>query len=214
MQRHKPGTLYDGSQKACGPDQIYNEHLKDTSPTLKGVWTNLFNECLKQGKIPAAWRLATLKVLHKGKGKVSDPHAYSGIAPECTAVKLLSSILTKRLYMMTENALLDEQFGFRRERSTLQAANCLKEDIEEALRHPRGKLHAIFIDHTKAFDLINRTLLVKKLEKKIGRNYAIKLLRNILGKNFIHIDDTIAKSQPLQQKNGYSKETPSACYCI
>jgi hypothetical protein len=86
--------------------------LKDTTPTLKGVWTNLFNECLKQEKIPDAWQLATLKVLYKGKGEVSDPNAYRGIALECTAFKLLSSILKKRLYMMTENTLPDEQFGF------------------------------------------------------------------------------------------------------
>jgi hypothetical protein len=161
-----------------------NEHLKDISQTLKGVWTNLFSECLKPDKIPAVWRLATLKVLYKGKGEVSDPHAYRGIALECTAFKLLSSILTKRLYMMTETALPDEQFGFQRGRSTLQAASCQKEDIEEALRHPRGKLHATFIDYTKAFDLINRTLLIEKLEEKLGRNSITKLLRNILGKKF------------------------------
>jgi hypothetical protein len=84
--------------------------------------------------------------------------------------------------MMTENALPDKQFGFRKGRSALQAASCLKEDIEEALRHPRGKLHAIFIDYTNAFDLINRTLVIEKLEEKIGRNYTTKLLRNILEK--------------------------------
>jgi hypothetical protein len=72
--------------------------------------------------------------------------------------------------MMTENTLPDEQFSFRRGRLTLQAASCLKEDIEEGLRHPRGKLQAIFIDYTKAFDLINRTLFIEKLEVRIGKN--------------------------------------------
>jgi hypothetical protein len=85
---------------------------------------------------------------------------------------------------MTENTLPDEQFGFRRGRSTLQAASCLKEDIEVALRHPRGKLHAIFIDYTKAFDLINRTLLIEKLEERTGKNHTTELLRNILREKF------------------------------
>jgi hypothetical protein len=169
---------------------------------LKGEWTNLFNECLKQGKIPAAWRLATVKVLYKGKDEASDPHAL-----ECTAFKLLSSILMKRFCVMTENRLSDEQFGFRRGRSTLQAASCQKEDIEEVLRHPRGKLHAVFMDYMKAFDLINRTLLIEKLEEKIGRNYTTKL-RNILGKNVMQIDDTITRSQPLQQMNGVLQGDP------
>jgi hypothetical protein len=87
-------------------------------------------------------------------------------------------------------------------RSTLQAVSCLKEDIKEALRHPGDKLHAIFIDYTKAFDLINRTLLIEKLEERIGKNHTTKLVRNILRENSIQINDTIAKSQPLQQTNG------------
>jgi hypothetical protein len=48
-------------------------------------------------------------------------------------------------------------------------ASCLKEDIEKALRHPRGKLHEIFVDYTKALHLINRTLLLEKLERKKNR---------------------------------------------
>jgi hypothetical protein len=46
--------VYLKNRKECGPDEIYNEHLKDTTPTLKGVWTTLFNENVKQEKIPAA----------------------------------------------------------------------------------------------------------------------------------------------------------------
>jgi retron-type reverse transcriptase len=110
--------------------------------------------------------------------------------------------------MLTENTLPDEQFSFQRGRSTLQAASCLKEDIVEALRHPRGKLHAIFIDYTKAFNLINRTLLIEKLEERIGKNHTTKLLRNILTKNSIQTDDTVAKSQPLQQMNGTLQRHP------
>jgi hypothetical protein len=48
---------------------------------------------------------------------------------------------------------------------------------------------------------MNRTLLIKKLEERTGKKYTTKLLRNILGKIFIQIDDTIATSQTLQQTN-------------
>ena len=39
-------------------------------------------------------------------------------------------------------------------KSTLHAVKCLKEEIEDALTHPRDKLLAVFVDFTKAFDLI------------------------------------------------------------
>jgi hypothetical protein len=86
------------NRKTCGPGQIYNEHFKDTTPALKGVWTNLFNECLKQGKIPDAWQLATLEVPYKEKGEVSDPKAYRRIALECTAFKLVVHPNQETLY--------------------------------------------------------------------------------------------------------------------
>ena len=39
-------------KKACGLDMIYNEHLKKAAPILAGAWTELFNECVQQGRIP------------------------------------------------------------------------------------------------------------------------------------------------------------------
>ena len=69
--------------KACGPDMLYNEHLKDTAEHLKTAWTAFYNKCLEEGQIPENWRLATLKGLYKGKGNASDPQSYRGIALEC-----------------------------------------------------------------------------------------------------------------------------------
>ena len=70
---------------------------------------------------------------------------------------------------MTEKFIPEEQFGFRKGKSTLHAVKCLKEEIEYVLRHPRGKLHAVFVDFTKAFDLINRSMIIDKLESYIGK---------------------------------------------
>ena len=36
--------------KACGPDEIYNEQLR--RPMMFEAWTELFNECMLQGTIP------------------------------------------------------------------------------------------------------------------------------------------------------------------
>jgi hypothetical protein len=52
--------------------------------------------------------------------------------------------------------LPDKQFGFIPGRSTLHAISNLLRNIEDALRWPKGKLYAIFIDYTKAFDLLGR----------------------------------------------------------
>jgi Reverse transcriptase (RNA-dependent DNA polymerase). len=106
----------------------------------------LIIECLRRGSIPDGWRGSIVKMLYKGKGKLDNPNAYRGIALECTLFKIMTKILTERLTDLTDNHIPEQQFGFRRGRSTLQAVRCLQQDIEEALRLPRRKLHVIFIE--------------------------------------------------------------------
>lgn len=136
--------------KAYRPDQICNEHLKVVLPLLKETWTSLMNECLKRGRIPEGWWKSNIKMLYKGKGNLGDTNAYRGIALECALFKIMTGILTKRLTALTDHHIPDQQFGFRRGRSALHAVNCLLQDIEEALRMPRGKLHVLFIEFSKA----------------------------------------------------------------
>jgi hypothetical protein len=108
------------------------------------------------GTIPQKWRPSVVKFFYKGKGDINDTNKYQGISLECSPFKVLERLLTKRLQTITENVLPDEQFSFRPGRCTLQAVTNLLNDIEDALRWPEGKLYMIFIDYTKAFDLLNR----------------------------------------------------------
>ena len=138
---------------------------------IQDAWTILINECLRRGSIPDGWRGSTVKMLYKGKGKVDDPNTYRGIALECALFKIMTKILTQRLTDLTDYHIPEQQFGFRRGRSTLHAVRCLQQDIEEALRLPRRRLHVIFIDFSKAFETVNRKLLVTKLEHLLGKEH-------------------------------------------
>jgi hypothetical protein len=76
-----------------------------------------------------------------------------------TIFKVFTRIVTSRLYKRTEQKIPEEQFGFRKGRSTLHASANLLEDIQEALRHHKGKLYAVFMDYKKAFDLLDRKVI-------------------------------------------------------
>jgi hypothetical protein len=65
------------------------------------------------------------------------------------------------------------QFSFRRGRLTLQAVHNLLNDTEEALRLPGGKLLAVFVDFSKAFNILNGAKLLMKLEHVLGLDHAI-----------------------------------------
>lgn len=90
----------------------------------------------------------------------------------------------------------------------MHAINNLLSDIQVALRHPKGKLYTIFIDFKKAFDLLDRQIIMKKLETIIGDNYLTHIIRCIMTVNRVTIDDNVTTSTPIVQTNGVLQGDP------
>lgn len=201
--------LESKKKKAPGPDGIANEHLKSSLEQMNTLWTKLFNKCLERGDIPKCWRYSKIKILYKGKGSTEDPNSYRGIALENNGFKVFTKILCNRLTELVDNSIPDSQFGFRRGRSTLHAVRNLLTDIDDALRKEKGKFFAVFIDFNKAFDLLDREILITKLERLIGReNYLTIIIRNILSDTRVVIDDGITTSNVITQTNGVLQGDP------
>lgn len=197
------------SNKAAGPDGIFNEHIKDAKQLLLDIWTRLFNECMKRGNIPDSWRESTIKVLYKGKGDTSTPDAYRGIALENNIFKIFSRLLTKRITEKIDILIPEHQFGFRRGRSTIHAVTNLLNDIDDAIRIPRGKFYAVFIDYTKAFDYLSRQKLVQKLQHMLGEGSPLwTIVTNILAVNKVRINDGTSTSDSIIQTNGVLQGDP------
>jgi hypothetical protein len=75
---------------------------------------------------------------------------------------------------------------------------------------PRGKLYAVFVDYSKAFDLVKRELTINKLEGLIGRTKLTTLISNILADIQIRIGDVFGKSHWLIQTNGVLQGHPQS----
>ena len=126
------------------------------------TWTKLFNNIFASGKITESWRKSTTKTLYKGKGDISNPNSFRGIALENNIFKIFTSILAARLEKELENHIHEQQYGFRKGRNITQAIGNLLGEIQEETSRPKGKYIVVFIDYTKAFDLVNREKLIKK----------------------------------------------------
>ena len=187
--------------KSAGPDQIAYEHLKQAAPVISSTLTSLLNTCLRQGKIPNAWREATLKVLYKDQGSVTDPNNYRGIALLQTSFKLLTSLLADRIIKATEDQLPDEQYGFRRGRSTTQAIEKLLVSITSSWNHLRP-LYVVFVDFRKAFPSVDRKILVEKLDKIGIKGRTLELIADILSHNKVRVDDGLRCTQYFNQHLG------------
>ena len=53
------------------------------------------------------------RLLYKGKGDVSLTGSYRGVALESVAFKLLTRLMARRIEILVDPLLPEEQFGFR-----------------------------------------------------------------------------------------------------
>ncbi|KAJ4425398.1 hypothetical protein ANN_28013 [Periplaneta americana] len=144
-----------------------------------------------------------MKVIYKEKGDVGDMNAHKGIALECTAFKVFSKLFTKKLTELTDNTIPKEQFSFKQGQSTLQAVQCLLNDIFEVLQHQKGRMICTFVDFTKAFDLLDRGKMVQKLADNIGAKYYITtLIKDILSTNYVQVNDNLKTTKLINQTIG------------
>lgn len=148
-----------------------------------------------------------MTVIYKGKGPPTDPSSWRGIGKKSCVYKMLSSLLVSRLvpYLEHKSVLPDEQYGFRRGRSTIDAVRVLTSKVERTLRRKGQFLYAVFVDFKAAFDSGSRTIALERLaETGIPANI-MALLSNILQANMIQLDDGICLRSGLTQTNGFTQ---------
>ena len=125
------------------------------------------------------------------------------MALENACFKIFMKIITNRLNDLTDEFIPECQFGFRKGKSTLQAAKALLTEIEDALSKPKGKYYAAFIDYAKAFDFVNRRKLIEKVAVMIGNEHPLtEILKDILRYNMVQISDELTTSEDIRQTNG------------
>ena len=150
--------------KALGEDGIPIEMLHNDR--CLAYLVNLFNVCFMDGYIPDAWSRGIIcPIIKDTKKDHRDPLNYRGITITSATYKLFCSILNNRLTRALElnNVIADEQNGFRAGRSTGDHISSLSLIIESRIKRKKDTF-ATFIDFSKAYDRVNRSLLWHKLE--------------------------------------------------
>ena len=154
--------------KAVGPDMIPNEILKHDG--IKGLLLPFINKCFISNIIPSCWRKAIIVPIPKSASK--DPFVplnYRGISLLSCLYKVFTSLINTRITAHCEinQLLVDEQNGFRSGRSCQDHIYTLTSIIRN--RKVNGlDTFCAFVDFQKAFDWVNRDLLLYKLSQSFG----------------------------------------------
>ena len=110
-------------------------------------------------------KISKIIPIYKEKGDELLSQNYRPISLLSNINKIFEKIMHKRLYsfMEKQGAIFEKQFGFRKHHSTSHALLDLTEDIRQAIDSNKFSC-GVFIDLQKAFDTVDHTILLKKLD--------------------------------------------------
>ena len=154
---------------ACGIDKIPYDVLK--FPPVIAVIHKLFQLIVDTSIIPSVWRQSIIcPILKDPSSDRSVPMNYRRISLLSCISKLYSSIMNKRItqYLEENDILAEEQNGFRSGRSCEDHVFTLSSVIRN-----NSSVFTAFIDLIKAFDFVDRNMLLyKRLQSNInGKMY-------------------------------------------
>ena len=150
-------------KKAVGIDCLPNEVLKQ--PGIYFVIWKFVNAVFVNSIVPSLWLKAIVQPIPKGS--MRDPFVpinYRGISLLSCVAKTYTALLNERIvYFCEANSILaEEQNGFRRGRSCSDHLFSLTSIIRNRLSNKLSTFCA-FIDMEKAFDVVDRNLLLYRL---------------------------------------------------
>ena len=108
---------------APGIDGLPNEILNEVIMECPEILLEVFNSCLREGRFFADWKEQRLVLLKKCNKPLGDASSYRPICLLDTMGNLLEKIILQRLqgHMVRKNGVSENQFGFRKGRSTVDA---------------------------------------------------------------------------------------------
>lgn len=196
-------ALDDMNDTSPGPDDIPTIFLKHLPPPAKKHLLDFFNYLWTNNKFPTKWSEAiTVPILKNNKPRY-DTESYRPISLTCSMSKLMEKIINKRLLwkLEHENLLINEQSGFRQNRSSIDNILDLESDIHEALG-TKQECVAIFFDLQRAFDTAWRFNIVNKLHSWNIRGNCLAFVRNFLENRSYRVRVNTSYSTPHIQENG------------
>jgi hypothetical protein len=167
---------------SSGIDYISNKLLMHIAPIISVPLNYLINLSLESGYIPKELKIAKIVPVFKDGGF----HNYTNYRPISlisSFAKLLEKIVARQIvrFLNGHNIIYKHQYGFRANHNTSQPVLHFADKIYNALnQNPQAKTLSIFIDLKKAFDTVDHTILLKKME-----HYGIRGPSNVWFQNYL-----------------------------
>ena len=158
------------------PARLLTSCKEQLAEPLTLFWSKSFNT----GHIPDVLKTQFISPIFK-KGDRTDPANYRPVSLTSHLIKTFERVLRKNLVQhLEENGLISaNQHGFRKKRSCMTQLLSHVEQIYKSLNND-DEVDVIYLDFAKAFDKVDHTVLLNKLERYGVQGKALNWIREFL----------------------------------
>ena len=173
--------------------------IKHAANHIYEALSMVFNQSLLQGIFPENFKVSKVTPIAKG-GEETDPYNYRPISTLSALTQIFEKLICKQLvnYLEKHAILYEFQFGFRKGHSTSQAIAEIADNLRNAIDNNLYSC-GVFLDFSKAFDTVNHTILLKKMERYGIRGVPLQFFASYLTnrQQYVQMGNTVSSKQTM-----------------
>ncbi|CAM5076950.1 unnamed protein product [Eretmochelys imbricata] len=151
--------------KSMGPDALHPRVLKELADVIAEPLAIIFQNSWRSGEVPDDWKKTKVVPIFK-KEKKEDPGNYRPVSLTSVPGKIMEQVLKESIlkHLEERKVIRNSQHGFTKGKSCLTNLIAFYDEITGFLDEGKA-VDVLFLDFSKALDMVSHSILASKLKK-------------------------------------------------